>query len=195
MHKCFLYILVCSLLFCGCTYMRETPSYREEGRERFSPRPTVDQPPPPTEPYQTESQSFYQRKSQKLGYTLTGNENPELLREIVQWLGTPYLYGGNTHYGVDCSGFVRVVYHRVFDILLDRVTVGMAQKSHKVNRRHLREGDLVFFKIKSRRVSHVGIYISQNKFVHASSSRGVVVNDLDEPYYQKHFAFGGRVRK
>jgi lipoprotein Spr len=64
-----------------------------------------------------------------------------------------------------------------------------------VNRRNLREGDLVFFKINNRKVSHVGIYISNNKFVHASTSRGVVVNDLDEEYYARRFAYGGRVRR
>jgi lipoprotein Spr len=71
----------------------------------------------------------------------------------------------------------------------------MAQRTRRVNRRNLQEGDLIFFKINNRNVSHVGIYISNNKFVHASTSRGVMINDLDENYYSRNFAFGGRVRR
>ena len=83
----------------------------------------------------------------------------------------------------------------MYDIDLERVTVNMAQRTRRVNHRNLREGDLIFFKINNRNVSHVGIYISNNKFVHASTSRGVIINDLDEAYYKRNFAFGGRVRK
>ncbi len=189
--------LVMFLFATSCTYMRETPSYREEGRERFGPSPARE-----TRNNETASaaaapvtSSFYQTKSQKLGYRLNGDENPDLLREVTRWLGTPYLFGGTTSYGMDCSGFAQVVYRNVYDIDLERVTVQMAQRTRRINRRNLQEGDLVFFKIDRRRVSHVGVYLSNNKFVHASTSRGVVVNDLDETYYAERFAFGGRVRR
>ncbi len=178
----------------GCTYLRETPSYREEGRTRFGPSPA------PTssethEPSIDADSGFYQQKSKVLGYNLNGNENPALLKEVKKWLGTPYLYGGNTLSGADCSGFVGMVYKQVYNISLDRITINMAQNTRRVNKRHLQEGDLVFFSINSRRVSHVGIYLSNNRFVHASSSRGVVVDSLDNDYFSRHFAFGGRIRK
>ncbi len=198
-YKFLLIFIIISGTLSSCSYLRNTPSYREEGRERF-PRENQHKPDPIAEPAEITTTpapdaDFYHRKSQKLGYALSGNENPALLLEISRWLGTPYLYGGTTQRGMDCSGFALVVYRNVYNIDLERVTVNMAQHTQRVNRRNLREGDLVFFRINKRKVSHVGIYISNNKFVHASSSRGVVVNDLDEEYYAKRFAFGGRVRR
>ncbi|TVQ94539.1 MAG: NlpC/P60 family protein [Bacteroidetes bacterium] len=178
-------VLLILLIIQGCTYLRETPSYREaeweawrEARNRVVP---------------AESAEFYTEYSQLLGYELNGNENPELIREVVSWLGTPYRYGGINKSGADCSGFAKVVYRDVYGINLERVTVNMAQNSRRISKRNLQEGDLVFFRINSRRISHVGIYLSNNKFIHASASRGVVVNDLDEDYYSRRFAFGGRV--
>ena len=65
--------------------------------------------------------------------------------------------------------------------------------STPVSREDLKEGDLVFFKINSRTISHVGIYLGNNRFAHASSSRGVVLSNLDEPYYKRYFYKGGRL--
>lgn len=172
----------------GCTYLRETPSYREaELQEQREARQNARAGIIPAEA------SFYEEYSGILGYRLNGNENPELLREVAGWLGTPYRYGGANKSGADCSGFAKVVYLEVYGVNLERVTVNMAQKSRRISKRNLQEGDLVFFRINSRRISHVGIYLSNNKFIHASSSRGVIVSDLDEDYYRKNFAFAGRV--
>lgn len=169
----------------SCTYLRETPSYREaELQERRAVRARDAAP---------ETAAFYTEYSRILGYSLNGNENPELLREVAGWLGTPYRFGGTTKAGADCSGFAKVVYLKVYGINLERVTVNMAQNSRRISKRNLREGDLVFFRINGRRISHVGIYLSNNKFIHASTSRGVIVSDLDENYYSRNFAFGGRV--
>ena len=180
-------ILLAFLIVASCTYMRETPSYREhQHQERRSPSPSPDAP----------ASGFYPKYSQKLGYQLNGTENRELIQEVASWLGTPYKYGGSTKAGADCSGFVQSIYKKVYGIDLARVSASMAQNSQRVNNpSRLREGDLVFFRISGRRISHVGIYISNNKFIHASTSRGVIVNDLDESYYKQRFAFGGRVRK
>lgn len=194
-----LFVLI-AVAFSSCSHLRNTPSYREEGRDRFAPSPPRSPAPATAAParrpaLQTVPEGFYAEKSRILGYTLNGNENPELLREVVRWLGTPYRFGGTTAQGMDCSGFAQVVYRNVYNINLERVTVNMAQTTRTVNRRHLQEGDLVFFKIDNRRVSHVGIYISNNKFAHASTSRGVVISDLNQEYYTRRFAFGGRVRR
>lgn len=141
----------------------------------------------------TEESTFYSIASSRLGYPLTGSENRALLSEVMEWLGTPYRYGGHTRQGVDCSGLVNHIYLKVYNINLERSSVNMARNIHKVNKSHLREGDLVFFRINQNNISHVGIYISNNKFVHASTSRGVIVSDMDQEYYRRRFAFGGRI--
>ena len=183
----FFKVLLILLTIQSCTYLRETPSYREAEWEAY--RAARNRVVP------AESADFYAEHSRLLGYQLNGNENPVLLREIVGWLGTPYRFGGKTKSGADCSGFAKVVYREVYGINLERVTVNMAQNSRRVSKRNLQEGDLVFFRINGRRISHVGIYLSNNKFIHASTSRGVVINDLDENYYSSRFAFGGRVAR
>lgn len=188
------------LISSSCSYLRETPSYRvgsnnRSGRQSPSTTTTAPSPSPAPAYSGNTNKQFYELKSSKLGYSLNGNENPMLLDEIAAWLGVPYKYGGTTTFGVDCSGLALNVYRKVYNIDLERATMNMAQRTRKINRRNLREGDLIFFKINDRKVSHVGIYISNNKFVHASTSRGVIISDIDEEYYRKRFAFGGRVRR
>ncbi len=133
--------------------------------------------------------------SDKLGYRLVGTENPLLIREVSSWMGVPHRYGGMNRSGADCSGFVWNVYMNTFEIRLPRSTEGMSGAVRKIRKRRLREGDLVFFRTMGRKTSHVGIFLSDNKFIHASTSRGVVVNDLNEPYYAKRFVYGGRVSR
>jgi murein DD-endopeptidase / murein LD-carboxypeptidase len=182
------FLFLASFLITSCTYLRETPSYREdELRARRASSPAR-----PAEPAEA---GFYNEYSRKLGYNLSGKENPELIREVGSWIGTSYRYGGNTRAGADCSGFAKAVYQQVYGIDLARITVNMAQNSSRISKRRLQEGDLVFFRISGRKISHVGIYLGNNKFVHASTSRGVIVSDLDEPYYAQRFAFGGRVSR
>ena len=125
---------------------------------------------------------------------LTGQENALLIREVASWLGTPYRYGGSTRAGADCSGFIWSVYCDVYQENIPRTTEEMAARSQRVRQRNLREGDLVFFRIKGRKISHAGLYLGNRHFVHASTSRGVVVNSLEEDYYRRRFARGGRFR-
>ena len=89
------------------------------------------------------------------------------------------------------------IYKKEYHIKLQRSTDGQKKESSKVARRNLREGDLVFFSSRKsrRKVAHVGIYLKDGKFVHASTSQGVIVSSLNEPYYRTHWISGGRVRK
>lgn len=137
--------------------------------------------------------SFYDRYSRKMGVDFNGTEDPELIKEVETWIGTPYKYGGYTKRGTDCSGFVKTVYKKVYNIDLNRSAKDLVKNARLVSKNRLRFGDLVFFKINKPRVSHVGIYLGENKFIHASSSRGVVVSDLTATYYTKYFYKGGRV--
>lgn len=123
----------------------------------------------------------------------SGIVSHSLKKEVDQWLGTPYRHGGTTKQGVDCSGFCGNVYKNVYNITLGRSAQDIYDQSKPINRSAAKEGDLVFFKINSSRVSHVGIYLSQNKFVHASTSRGVIISDLDEAYWTKYYFAVGRV--
>lgn len=113
----------------------------------------------------------------------------KLLKVADSYKGTPYKYGGTTKKGIDCSGFVRACYSQI-GIELPRRSVDQAKQGKAVPLNKARPGDLVAFKIGGK-VSHVGIIykITGNTiyFIHASSSRGVVVDDLNSPYYKKHF--------
>ncbi|MDX2129285.1 MAG: C40 family peptidase [Chloroherpetonaceae bacterium] len=116
-----------------------------------------------------------------------------LQEEINQYLGTPYRYGGEKFTGMDCSGFVMRVYQDAIKLKLPRTSSAMAQFGEFVSQTKLKFGDLVFFRIKSSKISHVGIYIGEGEFVHSSSSLGVTVSKLSDKYYQKHYALSRRV--
>ena len=130
--------------------------------------------------------------SRRLGMPLSGKENPELIRELGDWVGTPYRYGGSTRGGADCSGFIWAVYRDVYGKGIPRTTGGMARESRRVRQGRLKEGDLVFFRMKGRKISHAGLYLGNRHFIHATTSRGVMVNSLEEDYYRRRFARGGR---
>lgn len=134
----------------------------------------------------------------KLGININSNDNKKLYAEVAEWIGTPYKYGGTSKSGVDCSGFVYSVYKAVYGKTLTRQSAGMLTNDcNKISKNELREGDLLFFRTdgkKSSTPNHVAIYLKDNKFAHASSSKGVVVNDLSESYYVKTWLTGGRVK-
>lgn len=119
--------------------------------------------------------------------------NKVLLDAVDDWYGVRYRTGGNTKKGVDCSGFTTAVYALVYGIALPRVSREQYRISRKISTTELQEGDLVFFNTNGSGVSHVGVYLGNNKFIHASVSRGVMVNDLFESYYLKRYYGAGRI--
>ena len=134
-----------------------------------------------------------------LDVKLGRHDNKKLYKELKSWLGTPYAYAMQEKgVGTDCSGMVMMVYQEVYGIQLNRNSAKMLEINCRIiDLDELKEGDLVFFCTSSEegRVSHVGIYLKENKFVHASSSRGVVVDDLRQNYYANHFHSAARVNK
>jgi probable lipoprotein NlpC len=132
--------------------------------------------------------------SQKLGVKLNGNEDLNLLENISTWKGVLYRYGGNTKNGTDCSGFVGSVYKDVYGKKLHRSSKDMVNDVRFVSKKDLKAGDLIFFKINSKEITHVGIYIGENKFIHATTRKGVVIDNLMQEYYAKSFYKAGRVR-
>ncbi len=131
--------------------------------------------------------------SQVMGVAISATSNTKMYQFIYDWLGTPYHLGGDTKKGVDCSGFAYQLYDKTFNTIIGSNSRNIFSMVNPINKVDLKEGDLVFFKIHSKSISHVGVYIGDNKFAHASSSRGVMISNLDEPYWQKYFYKGGRI--
>lgn len=117
-----------------------------------------------------------------------------LIREAMSWIGTPYVYGGESKDGADCSGFVMMAYKNALGIKLPRTSADQGDFCENIDRKKLEAGDLVFFHGgKSNKVSHVGIYVGEGKFIHASSSKGVMISDLDMQYFADHYHHSGKV--
>lgn len=118
-----------------------------------------------------------------------------LVRSARQWIGTPYVYGGHSKSGTDCSGMIMVIYDEVAGLSLPRNSAAQRDYCVSVSRRQLEPGDLVFFTTSKRggKVNHVGMYIGNGRIIHASSSRGVIESSLDEKYYATHYHSSGRV--
>jgi len=143
-----------------------------------------------------ESGSEYKLYSEKFGIDFNGSENLELIQTIDKWLGVPHKMGGCSTSGTDCSCLVKNIYKSVYQIDLHRVSADIFKYDvDPLDRNRLSEGDLVFFKIDGIKISHVGIYIKNDKFVHASTSKGVIISDLQTDYYKNRFYSGGRVKR
>ena len=131
--------------------------------------------------------------SQIMGVAVSATENVKLYQFVYDWLGTPYRLGGDTKGGIDCSGFAFQLYDKVFNTVIGNNSRNIFSMVNPVNKEDLKEGDLVFFKIKSKAISHVGVYLGNNKFAHASSSRGVMISNLNEAYWKRYYYKGGRL--
>jgi cell wall-associated NlpC family hydrolase len=134
------------------------------------------------------------RASESLLGKWTHPDEPKLLVKVAMgFLGAPYRLGGSSVTGIDCSGFVKKIYN-LFNIDLPRTAMEQSLVGMRVSRDELCEGDLLFFGT-TRFIGHVGIYVGGNKFVHASSQkRGVRVDDLDTPYFDRRFVRAVRVK-
>jgi hypothetical protein len=117
--------------------------------------------------------------------------NLRLLQYIDDWYATRYRYGGSSKKGVDCSAFTSSLLSEVFGASVPRTCREQYHATERITRAALQEGDLVFFSIK-KGISHVGVYLKNNKFVHASSSHGVMISDLQESYFARRFVGAGR---
>lgn len=109
-----------------------------------------------------------------------------LYEQYQEWKGVPYRDGGESRRGVDCSGFIQLTFREQFAIRLPRDTGSQAQLGRSISARQLRPGDLVFFHI-GKQTRHVGVVVEKNKFLHASTSKGVMISDLNQPYWQRSY--------
>lgn len=120
--------------------------------------------------------------------------NVSLYKFIDEWYGVNYRWGGSDKTGIDCSAFVQRLYEDVFGMSLVRTAMEQFHNCQMVwDCSKLKEGDLVFFHIHSRHITHVGIYLMNNFFVHASVSQGVVISSLTDTYWKRYFAGAGKI--
>ncbi len=128
-----------------------------------------------------------QRRSQ------ANNLESKLRQHYEEWQGVRYRYGGMSKTGIDCSGFVALAFRTKLGIDLPRTTAGQVNEGTSISKRQLQAGDLVFFKPERNR-RHVGIYLSDGEFMHSSTSRGVMISDLERPYWKARFWQARRVK-
>ena len=112
------------------------------------------------------------KASVRMGVDINMEDNHKLYIASAEWMGVRYRAGGDNKHGVDCSGLVSQLYKEVYNIRLARNTDGLLKESNK----------------------HVGIYLKNGKFIHASTSKGVIVSSLNEQYYTQYWLCGGRVK-
>ncbi len=115
-----------------------------------------------------------------------------ILKEFEEWEGTPHKMGGNSKRGIDCSGFVHHIYTKLFNLNVPRTTRQFFTTGIAINKLQLKPGDLVAFRPHSY-PRHVGIYIGNNKFIHASTTKGVMMSDLGNPYWKKYYVMSRRI--
>lgn len=128
-------------------------------------------------------------------YKNSSVDRDEVITKIIELINTPYLWGGTSTYGIDCSGFVQMVFKRALNIDLPRTSIMQSSVGEEVKREDLKFGDLVFFNTMGHRISHVGIYLGESMFAQSSSSGGVKVSSLNEDYYNSRFVTARRVIK
>ncbi len=148
---------------------------------------------PPQTNQSKEQQTKIEYLNQMIGIAL--DYTPASLRLhdfIFDWIGKPYRFGGESKKGIDCSALVRELYNKVFEISLPRSSKQQFKYVELVNKNELQTGDLVFFKIKTNQISHVGVYLGEDKFFQVSNS-GVNISSLQHPYWKKYYYKGGRI--
>ena len=105
-----------------------------------------------------------------------------LMDQYEKWANTPYRRGGMSRKGIDCSGLVYLIFLQKFGIELPRTVRNQARVGKKVNKKNMKPGNLVFFKTGTRS-RHVGIYVGNQKFLHVSAKKGVIISTLKNPYW------------
>lgn len=119
--------------------------------------------------------------------------NLSLLQYMEDWYHTPYRYGGASKEGIDCSAFTAGIITAVFGLAIPRTVREQYQASERIDKNELTEGDLVFFNTTGS-ISHVGVYLFNDKFVHASTTNGVMISDLNDAYFTRKYAGAGRMK-
>jgi lipoprotein Spr len=176
------YLLLCNaIIISSCkTSKKATESSKENKESKES----------------TASKNKLQAKyAEQLGVSKNEILNIELYTFVDEWIGTPYKYGGKSKEGIDCSDFTVILCKTVYNKNIDVPASKIYSQCKPIDISEIKEGDLVFFTIDGGdRISHVGVYLQNNKFIHASTKKGVIINDLNEAYYKKYFYKAARIK-
>ncbi|MBN1348339.1 C40 family peptidase [candidate division KSB1 bacterium] len=176
-HRNLIFYLLLLVLFFNCYQMPRNYQQSETySRRKYISKPAINSAEIPHEKHEL-------------------SDKMKLLVEIRSFIGTPYQAGGINREGVDCSGFVTAVYQSAIGLKLPHSSKALYKQGNSVNRHKLEFGDLLFFRTgRTGKISHVGIFLKDDKFVHASSSKGVIVSDLiDNQYYKTRFVGARRI--
>ncbi len=177
-------VFLCLLLLFSCKHQQKQSKTKTNTAQHSKPKQS--------EKSGTEGEIAMQ---QKLGIGLKEIHHDKLLRFVDDWYGVPYKYGGCKKDGVDCSCFACMLYETVYQTTLSRTASEMFKSCEQISSDEAKQGDLFFFKINGDKISHVGVCVKQKYFVHASTSKGVMLNSIEEAYYKKYFFCAGRIKK
>ena len=184
-----LILLSTAIILTGCTAPKKSANNNRPGGNTYKKPPKVVK----QEEYLDFGDNITTRRPD--GYIVSSglSSNKKLNTVVDDWLGVPHKMGGKDKKGIDCSGFTTIVMRTVYKKDIVGSSADMALKCKEISRSQLQEGDLLFFKIGSSRVSHVGVYMSKGYFAHATFKKGVMISSLTEPYYEKYFSGSGRI--
>ena len=178
--------MICLLLLSSCGIFRKSGSENEQ-LEKKKKTALLE--------LEKEKKHLLQKKyAPLLNLPHTEIKNFQLYSLIDDWYGIPYKYGGKTKEGIDCSNFVTLLFNNVYNRNISANSTALHQMCDSINTNDLKEGDLVFFKIEQEKISHLGFYLANGRFIHATSKKGIMINNLEETYYRKHFFSAGRLK-
>jgi cell wall-associated NlpC family hydrolase len=187
-------VVLCGILAVGCSSTK--PSATGWGGKLADIAASDAKPLPPTDSFSESHEQNPVKESTSGNAAFEAGVHTQLLdilsTELHTWLGTPHVWGGTGKKGVDCSGLIQTVYASTLGVHVPRTTAEMKKHGDKVQRSDLKTGDLVFFRPDGDG-RHVGIYMSNNEFVHASSSRGVMRSHLTDTYWDRYYDTARRV--
>ncbi|MCO4291375.1 NlpC/P60 family protein [Solitalea sp. MAHUQ-68] len=184
-----LYVFICLVSFSACSTKKNvTNAYLKNGGNQYVTELNASNYSSVKDKYII---GYY---AQELGVKERDLNNVLLFRFIDEWIGVPYRIGGNTKSGIDCSGFTNLLYKNVYHIVIPRTTGEIYKELDVKPYTSLKEGDVVFMNYDGKKNSHVGVYLKNGRFVHASTSKGVMISDFNQVWYQKAYSTGGEVK-